>query len=208
MRQVMTLIEKQFGNNCEVVLSYPEKDKKSVIADIRNGHITNRHIGEEETNIGLEVLPGTMIDGDRFNYITTIRNGRIVRSSTIYLRDSSGNMICDLTINLDISDTLQLEDFLRQYNQFEQGVQKEAFAVSDVSGFLEKLIQNGLEKIGKSAKEMTKVEKVEFIRYLDEKGAFLITKSGEKICELLEISKFTFYSYLEKSRNLSEADEE
>ncbi len=36
----------------------------------------------------------------------------------------------------------------------------------------------------------------------------MITKSGEKICELFEISKFTFYSYLEKSRNAGEAQEE
>ena len=60
----------------------------------------------------------------------------------------------------------------------------------------------------KPPEEMSKSEKVEFIRFLDEKGAFLITKSGERICELLEISKFTFYSYLEKSRNIGDPDEE
>ena len=51
---------------------------------------------------------------------------------------------------------------------------------------------------------MNKEEKITFIRYLDEKGAFLITKSGEHICELLGISKFTFYNYLEISRTAKE----
>ena len=48
---------------------------------------------------------------------------------------------------------------------------------------------------------MNKTERIEFIRFLDEKGAFLITKSSEQICELLGISKFTFYNSLETVRN-------
>jgi predicted transcriptional regulator YheO len=35
---------------------------------------------------------------------------------------------------------------------------------------------------------------------LDEKGAFLIKKAGEKICAYLGISKFTLYNYLEESK--------
>ena len=101
-----------------------------------------------------------------------------------------------------------MEGFLRQFNKFESPSQDEGPAIFDVNTLLERLIQKGQEEIGKPAEEMSKAEKVEFIRYLDEKGAFLITKSGEKICELLEISKFTFYSYLEKSRSAGEEEDE
>ena len=38
------------------------------------------------------------------------------------------------------------------------------------------------------------------VRYFDEKGAFLITKAGLTICEYLDISKGTLYSYLGKIR--------
>lgn len=208
INQFMTLIEKQFGDRCEVVLSMIEEEQ-SRIADIRNGIVTHRNTGENGSNIGLEVTSGTVINGDRFNYITTIRDGKILRSSTIYIRDQSERPIASVTVNLDITDTLQMESFFRQYNQFEQeNFDGERIAASDVNGLLDQLIQKGQSKIGKPAEKMTKAEKVEFIHYLDEKGAFLITKSGEKICELLEISKFTFYSYLEKSRNMGENEEE
>ena len=43
-------------------------------------------------------------------------------------------------------------------------------------------------------------DKIAYIHYLDEHGAFLITKSGQRICEALSISKYTLYNYLEISR--------
>ena len=208
LNQFMTLIEKQFGNKCETVLSVPGEEGSRRIVDIRNGHITGRAAGDEDGNLGLEVAPGTDLHMDRFNYITTVRNGRILRSSTICMEDKSGKELCSLSVNFDITETLQMEGFLRQFNKFESPSQDEGPAIFDVNTLLERLIQKGQEEIGKPAEEMGKAEKVEFIRYLDEKGAFLITKSGEKICELLEISKFTFYSYLEKSRSVGEEEDE
>ena len=43
---------------------------------------------------------------------------------------------------------------------------------------------------------MSKVERLKAITYLNEKGAFLISKSSEKIAEYFNISKFTLYSDL------------
>lgn len=111
-------------------------------------------------------------------------------------------------MNLDITETLQFEGYLRQFNQFDNFTSndEEIFA-PDVNNLLSHLIQMGQEQIGKPALEMNKNEKIEFIRFLDRKGAFLITKSGEQICELLGISKFTFYNYLEISRSQSDSSD-
>ena len=197
-QQLLTLIEKHFGNKCEVVLHDLTKDYNHSIVDIRNGNITNRTIGGCGSNLGLEVLRGTVVDGDRFNYITTTQDGKILRSSSIYLKDDNGNVMGSICINMDITETLQFEGYLRQFNQFESFTNEEEIFAPDVNNLLAHLIQKGQEQIGKPAIDMNKKE---FIRFLDEKGAFLITKSGEQICELLGISKFTFYNYLETSRN-------
>ena len=200
-QQLLTLIEKHFGNKCEVVLHDLTKDYNHSIVDIRNGTITNRTVGGCGSNLGLEVLRGTVVDGDRFNYITTTQDGKILRSSSIYLKDDNGNVMGSICINMDITETLQFEGYLRQFNQFESFTNEEEIFAPDVNNLLAHLIRKGQEQIGKPASDMNKNEKIEFIRFLDEKGAFLITKSGEQICELLGISKFTFYSYLETSRN-------
>lgn len=210
LQQVLTLLENHFGNKCEVVLHDLTKDYNHTIVDIRNGSVTNRTIGGCGSNLGLEVLRGTVVDGDRFNYVTTTQDGKILRSSSIYLRNDSGEVIASICINLDITETLQFEGFLHQYNQFNNlgNVNDGEIFATDVSNLLTHLIQKGQDQIGKAASEMNKAEKIEFIRYLDEKGAFLVTKSSERICELLGISKFTFYNYLESSRNHTEQNQD
>lgn len=39
------------------------------------------------------------------------------------------------------------------------------------------------------------------IEYLDNRGAFLITRSSDRVCDALGISKFTLYNYLEQIRS-------
>ena len=50
---------------------------------------------------------------------------------------------------------------------------------------------------------MNKDDKIRAIRYLNDSGAFLITKSGLKVCETFKISKYSLYSYIDavKIRN-------
>ncbi|MCC8108542.1 MAG: helix-turn-helix domain-containing protein, partial [Planctomycetes bacterium] len=50
--------------------------------------------------------------------------------------------------------------------------------------------------VDKPGREMNKEEKVRVVQYLDEKGFFLITRAGDRVCEYLDISKFTLYKYL------------
>jgi predicted transcriptional regulator YheO len=202
--QLLTLIANQFGGKCEVVLHDLTKNYNHTIVDIRNGQVTNRAIGGCGSNLGLEVLRGTVVDGDRFNYVTHTSDGRIIRSSSIYLQNDEAKVIGSLCINYDITDTVQFEGYLKHFNHYELG-QEEVFE-QDVNGLLDYLIVQGQNIIGKDAQQMTKEDKMDFIGFLDEKGAFLVTKSSEKICEMLEISKFTFYNYLETYRNKKNLD--
>ena len=68
-QEFMDMLEKQFGNSCEIVLHDLTKDYNHTIVDIRNGHITGRKIGGCGSNLGLEVLSGNVKNGNRFNYI-------------------------------------------------------------------------------------------------------------------------------------------
>ncbi|MDR3247876.1 MAG: PAS domain-containing protein, partial [Treponema sp.] len=116
--KVMTLLERHMGSKCEIVLHDLTRDYSSTIVDIRNGHITNRKIGDSGSNLGLEVLRGTAHDGDQFNYITYTRDNKVLRSSSIYLRGDNDEVIGAICVNLDITQSLQCEEFLHQFNQF------------------------------------------------------------------------------------------
>lgn len=145
-------------------------------------------------------------------------------------------MIGCLCINLDITETVRLEEFLKRYNSYEieednaQSIlptskkhaeantvpsdsssnppsDSEVFA-NNITEVLEFLIAQADKRAGKPVDELSREEKIEFVRYLDQKGAFLVTKSSERICEHLKVSRFTLYNYLDLIRKESNTNTE
>ncbi|NLV59754.1 MAG: transcriptional regulator [Clostridiales bacterium] len=205
LTQIVNLLEQQFGSNCEVVLHDLSRPYDSTIVDIRNGHITGRRVGDCGSNLGLEVIRGTVKDGDKFNYFTTTKDGKILRSSSIYLRDDENNVRYSLCVNVDITESIKFESFLHNQNRFHLGIDQsppngEEVFVNNVHELVQSMLDRGIAFIGKPVEEMSKEEKTRLIEFLDRKGVFLITKSGEKICDALGITKYTFYQMLETVR--------
>jgi predicted transcriptional regulator YheO len=196
------MLEQQLGSNTEIVLHDLRRDYDKTIVDIRNGHVTGRKIGGFGSNLGLEVLKGTVKDGDRYNYITRLKDNRVLRSSSLYINNDQGEVIGALCINTDITESLKFEDFIKEYNNYniDDYTDNEVF-VDEVNQLLEHILRKGEQIIGKPAAIMSRDEKIEFVKYIDSKGAFLITKSGEKVQEFLGISKYTMYNYLDIGRN-------
>lgn len=208
--KVIALLQEHLGTNTEIVFHDLALPYEHTIVDIRNGHITGRTVGGCGSNLGLEVIAGKVKNGDRFNYITHTKTGRILRSSTIYLyeEDKVTGSIC---INTDISDTIRMESMLREFNGYnvlapDDRESEEHFA-QNVSELLEQFMQDAQKLVGVPSPLMKKDDKMKFIAYLDAKGAFLITKSSEHVCEFLGISKYTLYSYLESIRSSAQNEE-
>ena len=76
--------------------------------------------------------------------------------------------------------------------------------VTNVTDLLDSLIEQSVTMIGKPAALMNKEEKVAAIQFLNDAGAFLITKSGDKISKYFGISKFTLYSYIDVNSRKSD----
>ncbi|MEM9423912.1 MAG: helix-turn-helix transcriptional regulator [Spirochaetota bacterium] len=209
LEKIMDTLAGTFGDSCEVVLH----DLKgmpydhSIIA-IRNGHITGRKVGDPSTNKGLEFLRNPNPErGDEIGYITKTATGKTLRSSSIYFRNSSQEVIGSLCINLDISQLLIAENSLRNLmglNPAQVESENKEFFARDINSLLTDSIQASMEHVGKPSSLMNKDEKCQGIRYLDERGVFLIKKSGEQVCASYEISKNALYSFLEEIRKPKE----
>jgi len=196
-------LAEQFGSECEVVLHDLTRPYDSTIVAIQNGHITGRKVGDPGTNLGLEILRGTDKNGNRLNYLTQTKDGRILRSSSFYIKNDENKTIGSLCINYDITNLMMAERSLQSMTMSgRQPEVNETFA-TNVNDLLEVLIQEASDYVGKPVAAMSKDDKMKFIRFLDDKGAFLIKKAGEKICAYLGISKFTLYNYLEESKTSS-----
>lgn len=104
LESVMKLIAAQFGPDCEVVLHDWSKEYESTIVAIENGHVSGRKVGDGGSNLGLEVMRGTTDGSNQLNYITQTQDGRMLRSSSLYLTDENGKKVGALCINLDVTD--------------------------------------------------------------------------------------------------------
>ena len=198
---ILDLLENHLGANCEIVLHDNTKPYEHSIVDIRNGHVTGRKIGDCGGNWGLEVLSKMNADTHIYNKIVHMRNGKIIRGSSMFLQDDEGENIGAICINMDITDSLKCEEYLRQFNNYAtpSSSSNELFT-TDVNQLMDNLLLQCENMFDKTNGHLTKDEKLEIIRFLDSKGAFLITKSGDRVCEFLNISKFTLYNYLEMTR--------
>lgn len=194
---IMDMMEAHFGKDVELVLHDLGADYEKTIIDIRNGEITGRSIGDGGDNLGLEVVRGTEKDGNKYNYINYTDDGRVLKSSTLFLRDETGHLVYAMAINEDVTQMWQFEKYLSEKNQSNR---ESDLIVRDVNKLLENSIEQAQLMIGKSYSAMDKKDKQEFIKYLDERGIFLISKSTQRICELLGIAKCTLYNYLDLVR--------
>ena len=143
---------------------------------------------------------------DRISYFTKTSDGRVLKSTTLFIRDDDEKVIGLLGINYDISMLVAIDDAIRAFTgQDSPGKDVESIS-GNVSDLLDELLDHSVRLIGKPTALMSKDEKMRAIRFLDERGAFLVTKSGPKICQFFGISTYTLYSYLDEIRKTADQE--
>ena len=199
LRQVAAGIAAQFGSNCEVVVHDLSRHPDHSIVEIVNGHVTGRKVGDGASHVVIEQLqtndPETK---DHLCYLTKTPDGKILKSSTVYIRNSKGKVSAIFSINYDISKLLMVESAVRDLiSTGEETQQTEPEKIVNINDLLDDLIEQSVALVGKPVALMNKDDKVKAIRFLNQNGAFLVTKSGDKIAKYFGISKYTLYSYID-----------
>ena len=204
LKQIAQALAAQFGPNCEVVIhDLVAKDPEKSIVYIVNGHVTGRKTGDGPSTVVMEQIlraeknPNPQ---DHLGYLTRTPDGKILKSSTIYIRDSRGRVNAILSINYDISALLMVEGAISgmiHTAEEEPRGKEERITVLNVSDLLDDLIEQSVTLVGKPVALMNKEDKVRAIQFLSQHGAFLITKSGDKVAKYFGISKYTLYSYID-----------
>ena len=195
----------QFGPNCEVVIhDLQSNDPDSSIVAIENGHVSGRKIGDGPSHVVLEALEamnnGEKPGDDRLSYLAKTADGKTLKSTTVYIRDDGQEPIGIFSINYDITLMLSMEQALRTFTATDLPEPEPAAISRNVSDLLDELIAQSVEVVGKPAALMSKEEKIRAIQFLNDSGAFLITKSGDKVCKFFGISKYTLYSYIDEAK--------
>lgn len=199
LSQIARGIAAQFGSNCEVVVHAIANDSAnhSIVA-IENGHVSGRKIGDGPSQIVLEQLSHQEENPqDHLCYLTKTPNGKVLKSSSMYIRGNDGKIAAILSINFDISTLSLIQTTVSELISPATEENEPQRIPLNVNDLLDELISRSEIMVGKPAALMNKEDKIRAIQFLNQNGALLITKSGEKISKYFGISKYTLYSYLD-----------
>ena len=201
LKQVAAGIAAQFGSDCEVVVHDLSRHPDHTIVAIENGHVSGRKVGDGASHVVMEQLETNDPEPrDHLCYLTRTPDGKILKSSTVYIRNSKGKVSAILAINYDISKLLMVESAVHDLISTGEPQQEEPEKIVNVNDLLEELIAQSVALVGKPVALMNKEDKVKAVQFLNDTGAFLITKSGDKVCKFFGISKYTLYSYIDEAK--------
>lgn len=204
LKPVADGVAKMFGNSCEVVIhDFTDLDHSVIYVA---GDVTHRAIGAPLTTLVLKTLRlyGEEVP-DLIGYRAETRDGRELKSSTIFIRDSKGKLIGCFCLNLDLTDfragQLALNDLLVTMDP-NSSVQFgfEEFP-DNVSTLVRSLLEEAEERLEKPPAELTREERLRLVSSLEEKGLFLVKGTVEEVARLINTSKHTVYRYLEEIRD-------
>lgn len=196
----------QFGPHCEVVIhDLQTNDPDRSIVAIENGHVSGRKLGDGPSHVVLDALRDPEGVHDRLSYLTKTKDGKTLKSTTIYIRNDAGETIGIFSINYDITLILAMEESMRQFVAVAPQEETDAPEpiARNVSELLDELIEQSVKQVGKPVALMSREDKVKAIGFLNDTGAFLISKSGGRVCRYFGISKYSLYSYIEEAKGKS-----
>ncbi|MGI8483695.1 MAG: helix-turn-helix transcriptional regulator [Thermomicrobiales bacterium] len=200
IRPILRGIAQTFGRYCEVVLHDFRDPEHSIVAI--EGNVTNRKPGGSVTQIGLALIADGDAAQDSLNYITRTPTGRVLKSSTVLLRDRDNRVFGALCINFDITEIRLMESTIGELagSATETEPQPIAF-VDDVNKVIRAVIDEEEIALGISIDRMTKQDRLAIFEALNRRGIFRLQRSVTQVAEYLQISRATAYSYLEEVRS-------
>ena len=213
MRPLLPLVQglaEMFGPDCEVVLHDISQLPRSIVA-IENGAVTGRSVGDVPTDLMLRSLRRAAEGGPDVRLYVTSSDGKVLKSLAVTLRDAEGDVFGILGLNFDVSGLAQTQRTLanlatlgRQGSEA-QPETEEIFA-DDIRDVVAGMVAKILNEMGKTPAAMSRDEKMEVVKRLEERGAFLVKRSAEQVADALDLSRYTIFSYLKEIRRPAAGD--
>jgi predicted transcriptional regulator YheO len=197
------ILVKMFGPRCEVAIHDFSNLEQSLIH--LAGSVTGRNIGSPITDLVLEKLkkPHKEVK-DIPNYQTVTSKGKVMKSSTLFLRNDKYEIIGALCINFDLTLLNQLGMELQDFIHFDEAADKTENFYSSIHDVVEGMVKQVVQTFNKPANLLDMDEKIECVRKLEDRGAFLIKGATDYVAAILNVSRYTVYNYLQKIRMQNE----
>jgi predicted transcriptional regulator YheO len=189
------------GEHCEIVLHSLEDLKSSAIR-IANGEHTGRKIGSPISDLALRMLHDMAGDDSSVSkaYFTRAKNGVLMKSVTIAIRNREQRVIGLLCINmnLDVPFSQIMKTFIPPETQ--ENATSVNFA-SSVDDLVAQALEFTIEEVNADRGVSNNAKNRQIVLNLYEKGIFDIKDAINQVADRLNISKHTVYLYIRQFKS-------
>lgn len=189
------------GEHCEIVLHSLE-DLKSSAVRIANGEHTGRKIGSPISDLALRMLHDMAGEDSSVSkaYFTRAKNGVLMKSVTIAIRNREQRVIGLLCINmnLDVPFSQIMQTFIPPETQ--ENATSVNFA-SSVDDLVAQTLEFTIEEVNADRGVSNNAKNRQIVLNLYEKGIFDIKDAINQVADRLNISKHTVYLYIRQFKS-------
>lgn len=199
-------IAKTIGDNCEVAIHDLTHPKHSILY-IVNGSLTGRKKYDSLGPVFKELVQLAAMNEDSLVNYYDYENGHSFKCTKVLIRDENKRIIGCFCINIAIDEYLQVKRSIdnacktEPIDNFREQKTQSSNSEDDISDLVRDIIMNTYSDLMSNKHKLSKADKVDMVRFLDEKGIFRVKGTVEMIADILKVSKFTVYSYLDQLKS-------
>ncbi|KJS08729.1 MAG: hypothetical protein VR78_17610 [Hoeflea sp. BRH_c9] len=184
---------------CEVVLHDLSRPNNAIVKIENN--LSGRSPGGPATELGLARIADPDFPDILANYENRFSDGRPAKSTSIGLKDSEGNFVAAICLNMDVSYFRSIASYLERITQTHPlengrhdtiGVAPQPSVASAISSYA--------ASCNKDPRSLNSDEKCELIGKLSQDGYLERRGAAEQIAQIIGGSRSSVYYYLERDR--------
>lgn len=193
--KIVVGIGRMFPGLCEVVL-HDLRDPEHAIRAIES-NLSGRSVGDPATELGIARIQDPGFPDIVQNYPNRFPDGRPAKSTSIGIKNSAGEYIAAICLNLDVSlfasVARSLNNLVRTDDQEQPLTETLRARTADE---LRTVIEEFAAARGHTARSLGSAAKKELVRSLKTRGFLQVKHSVQVVTELLGVSRATVYNYL------------
>lgn len=192
MKQVAEGLGKTLAPFCEVVLHDLTQPEHAILAIHNN--LSGREVGEPATELGLARAADPAFEQVIANYPNTFPDGRLAKSTSIGIKDSEGQYVAALCMNVDLTVFRSLNTMLTQFGSVDTAVAiSETMAPAGADAIRQRIDQFAA-RLGTTPRALKADERKALMRELKESGLSDVRRAMDIVAAYLNVSRATVYN--------------
>ncbi|WP_338477531.1 PAS domain-containing protein [Pseudomonas trivialis] len=192
LEQIADGLSKTFSPFCEVVL-HDLRDPQHAILAIHN-NLSGRQPDDPATELGLARIADPEYPQVIANYQNQFRDGRQVKSTSIGIKDTSGQYVAALCMNVDLSLFRGLQGMLEQFSSVGDDKPGESLDPSGAD-VIRARIDQFAARLATTPRALKAADRRVLMQELKDSGCMDVRRAMETVASHLGVSRAAVYTY-------------